>query len=288
MSFIARLRSVRPQVDRKGQRLTESLPEEALWVEGDAVRLEQVLVNLLDNANKYTDRGGLIAVTLQKEGDEAVLRVRDNGIGIAPEVLPRIFELFTQADQSLDRAQGGLGIGLALVQSLVAMHEGRVEARSALGQGSEFIVRLPVRSSPDERPVDRSEICASADSMHSECWSWRTIPMWPAASRDSCGSRGITSAWFTDGASAMKVALEFAPDAVLLDIGLPDVDGLQVAKWIRQEPALRNVLLVALTGYGQESDRERIREAGIDHHLVKPVRFEKIESILATATRKPG
>ena len=153
---------VRPQADRKGQRLTESLPEEALWVEGDAARLEQVLVNLLDNANKYTDRDGLIAVTLQKEGDEAVLRVQDNGVGIAPEVLPHIFELFTQADQSLDRAQGGLGIGLALVQLLVAMHKGRVEARSALGQGSEFIVRLPVHASPDKRSVMKQG-CATAD-----------------------------------------------------------------------------------------------------------------------------
>ena len=134
---------VRPQVDRKGQTLTLSLPEKALRVLGDDVRLEQVIVNLLNNANKYTDRSGLLAVELRTEGDEAVLCVRDNGIGIEPEVLPRIFDLFTQADQSLTRAQGGLGVGLALVQSLVTMHGGRIEAHSAPGQGSEFIVRLP-------------------------------------------------------------------------------------------------------------------------------------------------
>ena len=279
--------SSRPHADLKGQRLTESLPEEALWVEGDAVRLEQVLVNLLDNANKYTDRGGLIAVTLQKEGNEAVLRVSDNGLGIAPEVLPHIFELFMQADQSLHRAQGGLGIGLALVQLLVAMHEGRVEARSALGQGSEFIVRVPVRSSPDERPVDRNE------SVRSPTGALRVLVVEDNLDVARSIERLLRVSGYTvhvvhDGASAMKEALKFAPNAVLLDIGLPDVDGLKLAKWIRQEPALRNVLLVALTGYGLESDKERVQEAGIDHHLVKPVRFEKLESILATATRKPG
>ena len=277
----------RPKADQKGQRLTESSAEEAMWVQGDAVRLEQVLVNLLDNANKYTGREGLIAVTLQKEGDEVLLRVRDNGVGIAAEMLPDVFELFTQADQSLDRAQGGLGVGLALVQLLVNMHEGRVEVRSELGQGSEFIVRLPVRSSAGKRSDDRIKTAQPpADALRvlvvdDNIDVARSIDRLLRVS-------GHTVRVVHNGASAMKAALEFLPNAVLLDIGLPDVDGLQLAKWVRQEPTLRNVLLIALTGYGLDSDKERIRQAGFDHHLVKPVSFEKVQSILATATRKPG
>jgi PAS domain S-box-containing protein len=275
----------RPQAEQKRQRLTESSPMEALWVQGDAARLEQVLVNLLDNAIKYTDREGQIAVTLRKEGDEAVLHVSDSGVGIAPEVLPHIFELFTQADQSLDRAQGGLGIGLALVQLLIAMHKGRIEAHSALGRGSEFIIRLPVSSVPDKSSVNRNKtVQPPTDALRV-----LVVEDNPDVARSIerlLRVAGHTIRVVHNGASAMKVAVEFAPDAVLLDIGLPDVDGLQLAKWIRQEPALQNLLLIALTGYGLESDTERIREAGIDHHLVKPVRFEKIARILATAIGK--
>jgi len=274
--------TTRPQADQKGQSLTESLPDEPLSVQGDAVRLEQVFVNLLNNASKYTDRGGRIGVTLRREGDEAVLRVRDNGVGIAAEMLPRIFDLFTQADQSLDRAQGGLGIGLALVESLVTLHRGRVEAYSTLGQGSEFVVRLPVLLSPHESAVVRAENgTAPAHAL-------RVLVV--DDNVDAAQSIGMllqTSGHITrlahDGASAMKVAREFTPDVMLLDIGLPIIDGFQVAKWVRQDPALRNVLLVALTGYGQDSDRQRTRDAGFDHHLVKPMDFSKIESILSTA-----
>ena len=277
----------RPKADQKGQRLTESSADQAMWVEGDAVRLEQVFVNLLDNANKYTDREGLIAVTLQKEGDEAVLRVRDNGVGIAAEVLPKVFELFMQADQALDRAQGGLGVGLALVQLLVTMHEGRVDARSEVGQGSEFIIRLPVCPSPRKRTDDRNKTAQPPTDALRVLVVEDNLDVARSIARLLRVS-GYDVRVVHNGASTMTAALEFMPNAVLLDIGLPDVDGLQLAKWIRQEPALRNVLLVALTGYGLESDKQRVREAGIDHHLVKPVSFEKVNSILATATRKPG
>jgi CheY-like chemotaxis protein len=201
-------------------------------------------------------------------------------------VLPNVFELFTQADQSLDRAQGGLGVGLALVQLLVAMHEGRVEARSELGKGSEFIIRIPVRPSPGKRsddqnktvqpPTDALRVLVVEDNLDVARSIQRLLQI-----------SGHNVRVVHNGASAMKAALDFAPNAVLLDIGLPDVDGLQLAKWIRQQPALRNVLLVALTGYGLESDKERTRDAGFDHHLVKPMSFQKIESILATATRNP-
>jgi PAS domain S-box-containing protein len=272
--------TTRAQAGRKEQSLAEFLPGEPLWVQGDAVRLEQVVVNLLNNASKYTDRGGQIEVTLQNERDEAVLRVRDNGVGIAPQFLPDIFELFTQADQSLDRAQGGLGIGLALVQSLVTLHGGRVEAHSALGRGSEFVVRLPILSSSDESAV------VSAENVSAPTRALKVLVV--DDNIDAAQSFAMllqTSGHETrlahDGAIAMKMAREFMPDVVLLDIGLPILDGFQVAKRMREEPALADVVLVALTGYGQDSDKRRTREAGFDHHLVKPVEFAKIESILS-------
>jgi signal transduction histidine kinase/ActR/RegA family two-component response regulator len=274
--------TARPGVDRKLQSLRESLPEDALWVSGDAVRLQQVIVNLLDNASKYTDHEGLIRVTLQKEDEEAVVRVRDTGVGIPPEVLPRIFDLFTQADQSLERAQGGLGVGLALVKSLLTMHGGRVEAHSAPGQGSEFIVRLPALPSLHEPSVDRDEIGrAPAHAVRVLVVEDNPDVARSIARLLKVSGHDVRVAH--DGASAIRAAREFAPSVVLLDIGLPVVDGLEVAKWIRQEPGLRNVLLVALTGYGQDSDRQRTREAGFDYHIVKPVSLKEIASILAAA-----
>jgi PAS domain S-box-containing protein len=277
----------RPQVDRKEQTLTLSLPGTALWVHGDDVRLEQVIVNLLNNANKYTDRGGLLAVALRTEGDEAVLCVRDNGIGIEPEALPRMFDLFTQANQSLSRAQGGLGIGLALVKSLVAMHGGRIEAHSVPGQGSEFIVILPCAPSPRERPVAAGEI-VRAPARALRVLVVEDNPDVARGIARMLGVAGHDARVARDGASGMSMAREFAPDAVLLDIGLPVVDGLQVARWIRQEPGLKSVLLIALTGYGQDSDKQCTRDAGFDYHLVKPVDFKTIESILATVDRHPA
>jgi PAS domain S-box-containing protein len=278
---------VRPQIDRKEQTLTLSLPDEAVRILGDNVRLQQVVANLLDNANKYTDRSGLLTVELRTEGDEAVLCVRDNGRGIEPEVLPRIFELFTQADQSLTQAQGGLGVGLALVQSLAAMHAGRVEAHSTVGRGSEFIVRLPVHASAHERPVDPDK------SVRVPARALRVLVMEdnPDVARSIARLLQVAGHEVRvaqDGESGMSVAREFAPDAILLDIGLPVVNGLQVARRIRQEPGLRNVLLVALTGHGQEADRQATRSAGFDHHLAKPVDFKTIESTLATVQRTRG
>jgi CheY-like chemotaxis protein len=275
---------VRPQIDRKRQTLTLSLPDKAVRVLGDDVRLQQVVVNLLDNANKYTDRTGLLTVELRTEGDETVLCVRDNGRGIEPEVLPRIFDLFTQADQSLTQAQGGLGVGLALVQSLVAMHGGRVEAHSALGQGSEFIVRLPVRTSAHARSGDPDKI------VRVPAHPLRVLVMEdnPDVARSMARLLAVAGhdvRVAQDGESGMSVAREFAPDAILVDIGLPVVDGLQVARRIRQEPGLRNVLLIALTGYGQDADRQATSDAGFDYHLAKPVDFKTIESTLATVER---
>ena len=278
---------VRPLVDGKGQRLTLSLPDKALWVLGDDVRLEQVIVNLLNNAHKYTDRGGLLAMELRTEADEAVLGVRDNGIGIEPEVLPRIFDLFTQADKSLSRAQGGLGIGLALVQSLVTAHGGRIEAHSAPERGSEFIVRLPVHYAPREHPVAPAEI-APAPARALRVLVVEDNPDVARSMARLLSVAGHDVRVAQDGESGMRLARELAPDAMLIDIGLPVVDGLQVARWIRQEPRLRNVLLIALTGYGQDSDKQSTRDAGFDYHLAKPVDFKTVQSLLATVDMHPS
>jgi signal transduction histidine kinase/ActR/RegA family two-component response regulator len=272
---------VRPRIDSKEQTLTLSLPDKAVRVLGDDARLQQVVVNLLDNANKYTDRSGLLTVELRTEGAETVLCVRDNGRGIEPDVLPRIFDLFTQADQSLTQAHGGLGVGLALVQSLVAMHGGRVKARSTVGQGSEFIVRLPLHAPAQERPVDPDTI------RRAPAHALRVLVMDdnPDVARSVARLLAVAGHEVRvaqDGESGMSVAREFAPDAILLDIGLPVVHGLQVARRIRQEPGLRNVLLIALTGYGQDEDRQATKEAGFDYHLAKPVDFKTIQSTLAT------
>jgi PAS domain S-box-containing protein len=275
---------VRPQIDRKRQTLTLSLPDKAVHVLGDDVRLQQVVVNLLDNANKYTDRSGLLTVELRTEGEETVLCIRDNGRGIEPEVLPRIFDLFTQADRSLTQAHGGLGVGLALVESLVAMHGGRVAVHSALGQGSEFIVRLPVHTSAYERPVDPAKI-VRAPAHALKVLVMEDNPDVARSMARLLAVAGHDVRVAQDGESGVSVAREFAPDAILVDIGLPVVDGLQVARRIRQEPGLRNVLLIALTGYGQDADRQATKDAGFDYHLAKPVDFKTIESTLATVER---
>ena len=273
------------QARQKGQSVAKSLPAEPIYVHGDSVRLEQVIVNLLNNAIKYSDRGGHIRVGLKQEGNEAVLRVSDTGVGIAPELLPRIFDLFTQADKSLHRSEGGLGIGLALVQSLITLHRGRVEAQSTPGQGSEFIVHLPV--------VLSSHVTSAVPAEHAPAPANGLKILVVDDNVDAAKSMamllralGNDARLAHDGASAMQAALEHLPEVVLLDIGLPVVDGYQVAKWLRQEPALTNVVLVALTGYGQESDQQHSREAGFDHHLVKPVDFAKVEAILSALAEK--
>ena len=242
--------TVRSLIDQRKHELTVSLPPQAIWVHADAARLEQVVVNLLTNAAKYTDQGGHIWLTVQQEGEEAVLRVRDTGVGIAPEVLPRIFDLFTQAERSLDRSQGGLGIGLALVQRLVEMHGGTVAVSSALGQGSEFVVRLPVVSPPQPQasspptetaqPTDPSlRVLVVDDNVDTVT----TLAMLVTES-----GHDVRTAY--DGSAVLEAALDYRPNVVLLDIGLPGLNGFEVAKQLRQQPALQNVVLVAMTGYG--------------------------------------
>jgi len=273
--------TVRPLIGQRRHSLKVSVPPQPIWLYADAARLEQVVVNLLTNAAKYTDEGGHIWLSVGQEGDEAVLRVRDSGVGIASELLPHIFDLFTQAERSLDRSQGGLGIGLCLVQRLVELHGGRVEARSTLGQGSEFVVRLPVvpnsatppsPSTEKDKPTSTSlQVLVVDDNVDVA----QSLTMLLEAS-------GHDFRTAHDGPNALATALDYRPDVVLLDIGLPGMDGYEVAKKMRQQPNLKHVVLVAVSGYGHESDHRRSQEEGFDHHLVKPIDFGKLQQILAT------
>jgi CheY-like chemotaxis protein/anti-sigma regulatory factor (Ser/Thr protein kinase) len=258
-----------------------SLPTEPIWLHADAARLEQVVVNLLSNAAKYTEEGGHVWLTARELENTCVIRVRDTGVGIAATLLPHIFELFTQAERSLARSQGGLGIGLALVQRLTELHDGTVEATSVVGEGSEFVVRLSVPSA--DAPLPASSITESDQPT--------TRPLKVLVVDDNVDTvlsftmllkaSGHDVRAAHDGPTAVQVALDFRPDVVLLDIGLPGLNGYEVAKRIRQQPDFQNVVLVALTGYGQDSDRQSSLQAGFDHHLVKPARLAQLQQILA-------
>jgi PAS domain S-box-containing protein len=278
--------TARPLIDQRKHELSISLPQETLWLNADAARLEQVVVNLLTNAAKYTEERGHIWLSVQVEGDECVLRVRDTGVGIAPALLPKIFDLFTQAERSLDRSQGGLGIGLALVKRLTELHGGRVEVHSSLGQGSEFVVRLPLMAieltntpPPSEvedltviRPLRVLVVDDNVDTVLSFSILLR-----------ASGHDVFTA---NDGLIAVQVANEQHPDVVLLDIGLPGLNGYDVAKRIRKQTGGSEIVLIALTGYGQDTDRELSAQAGFNHHLVKPARLEQVKEILAAAAEQ--
>lgn len=277
----AAVETVRPLIDSRGHHLTVAPPCEPLHLDGDPTRLEQVVANLLNNAAKYTPEHGEIRLSAERSGDEAVIRVADSGVGIAPEMLPRIFDIFTQADRSLDRAQGGLGIGLALVKQLVAMHGGSVSAKSpGIGLGSEFAVRLPARRAPVEPPP--------ADVAPGEALR-RHSPLRVLVIDDNVDLAETLAEVLEvsghevriahDGPSGIKAQEEFHPGLILLDIGLPGMNGYDVARRLRKEiPA--KVVLVAVTGYGQESDRLRAREAGFDHHVVKPLQLEVLDALV--------
>jgi two-component system CheB/CheR fusion protein len=274
--------ATRPLAERRGVELIVDLTGEPLPLEADPTRQEQVLTNLLNNAAKYTDSGGHVRLSAAREGGEVVIRVRDDGIGIDAEMLPRVFDPFAQADGSLDRSQGGLGIGLTLVRKLTEMHGGSVSASSeGLGRGSEFVVRLPAprrgeTSSEADGPQRAAEeksrlrILVVDDNLHSAESLAVLVKLWGHEARVA-----------HDGPEAIEVALEFRPHVMLLDIGLPRLDGYKVARRLRQEPGLDDLLLIAMTGYGQDEDRRRSREAGFDHHLVKPVDLTRLEAMLA-------
>jgi PAS domain S-box-containing protein len=279
------LETVRPQIDLHKHVITVSLPPEPVWIFADPARLEQVLVNLLTNAAKYTDDGGQVWLTVQQEGDACVIRVRDTGVGIAPELLPHIFDLFIQAERLQDRSEGGLGIGLSLVQRLVELHGGTVEATSVVGQGSEFVVRLPVAAPtmPEPEPAAAGPVELAPGRLRVMVVDDNVDMAQSMAMLVKAAGHEVRT--FHDGPSMLEGALAYRPDAVLLDIGLPGMDGHEVARRIRQQPDLQRVVLVALTGYGQESDRQTSLDAGFDHHLTKPADFKDVHTILAAISQ---
>jgi signal transduction histidine kinase len=270
-----------PEIQAREHRLEVALPPGPVWVQGDATRLAQVVTNLLNNAAKYTDPGGRIGLTVGQEESTAVVRVRDNGVGIPGEMLSTVFNLFTQADRSLDRSQGGLGIGLTLVKRLVEMHGGSVEARSAgTGQGSEFVVRLPALAGGEVR-AGAAAGGNAPELSGAPCGVLLVDDNVDAAESLAILLRlgGCAVRVAHDGPSALAAARACPPEFVVLDIGLPGMDGYEVARRLRAEPATRDAVLVALTGYGRDEDQTRSREAGFDHHFIKPVDFAELQKV---------
>lgn len=270
-----------PLIEAARHRLDLTCPPEPITLDADPVRLTQIFSNLLNNAVKYTDEGGRIWLTVEREESTAVISVRDSGMGIPTEMLDKVFGLFTQVDRTYSRAQGGLGIGLTLVQSLVSMHGGSIEARSeGPGRGSEFVVRLPLVAGPAREP-DPIEPSAPHEALP----ALRVLVV--DDNRDAAASLamvlkvlGADVRTAYDGEAALEVLRTYKPSVALLDLGMPCMDGFEVARRARREPHGRDVTLIALTGWGQEEDRRRSREAGFDHHLVKPVDLEALQELL--------
>ncbi|WP_088253587.1 response regulator [Fimbriiglobus ruber] len=268
----------RPLIEAGRHELQIDLPPEPLYIFADLTRIGQVVANLLNNAAKYTPEGGHIRLSVRRatdEADEVVVRVVDNGTGITPEMLPKVWGLFTQSDRTLGRSQGGLGIGLTLVRHLVELHGGAVDARSAgIGMGSEFIVRLPLPP-PQEKSTGSSPIPAVPQTSSSVDPHRVLVVDDNVDGAESLATllslQNHTVRVAHDGPSALVIAEEFRPDVVLLDIGLPGLDGYEVAHRLRARKEFQHVFLVALTGWGQDSDRERSQAAGFDVHLVKPI-----------------
>jgi CheY-like chemotaxis protein len=270
----------RALVDRQGQMLTVSLSAEAVWVDADPARLVQVLGNLLTNAAKFTPPGGRINLASESRDGEVVIRVHDTGPGIAPERLQQVFELFFQERTTIDRSQGGLGIGLTLVKTLVELHGGRVEAHSAgLGQGAELVVILPclpvlplvalqsARPAAASRPLRLLIVEDNVDAA--------------VSFRQLLELGGHTVRMAHDGLAGLEVARSYTPDVAFIDIGLPGIDGYQLARRLRDMPSFTATTLVALSGYGRDDDKLRAAEAGFDRHFTKPVDTEAVDTLLA-------
>jgi PAS domain S-box-containing protein len=274
--------AARPSIELSGHVLALSLPAVPVWLDADPTRLTQVLLNLLNNAAKYTPPGGHIEVSAAADGHEAVVRVRDTGIGIAPEHLGKLFEMFSQVVPALERSQGGLGIGLALARGLVELHGGSIEARSdGAGRGSEFVVRLPAAEAPAGTGVTEAAAGPTAAPL-------RVLVV--DDNRDAADSlavmlelHGHAVALAYDGPAAIETAGRFAPEVVLLDIGMPGMNGYEVAERMRRDEAGRRTLLVALTGWGADEDKRRAMAAGFDHHLTKPVDPASLDAVLEAA-----
>ena len=278
------MQTATPLMQAKGHELTVVQATENLYAHADPTRLTQVVANLLNNAAKYTPRGGKISLSTERVGDEVAVRVSDNGMGIASDVMPSIFGMFVQADSSLHRAQGGLGIGLTLVKSLVELHGGTVAATSdGLGQGSQFTVRIPILQSSAVIPAETNELPDKT----------RTYPChrilvvddtWAAASMVAAilRSRGQQVRIASSGGEALAMIEQEKPELILSDISMPEMTGHELAQQIRRRTEWNDICLVAVTGYGQESDKKLTREAGFNSHIVKPIGIEDLERLLVS------
>jgi CheY-like chemotaxis protein len=285
--------SVQPAIDRKKQKLSLLLPPVPVYVSADATRLEQSFGNLLNNASKFSSAEGQISLSVELAHphpiagitNEVVVRIRDNGAGISAATLPHIFDLFMQSDRSLDRAQGGLGIGLTLTRKLLDLHGGSIEAHSeGLGHGSEFVVRLPVLTS------ESMATPASAGAAPDTTVTKRHILI-VDDNNDAADSlamvlrmagHDVVTAYTAN--SALQAAAQMRPDVIVLDIGLPEMDGYELARKMRAQPALRGALLIALSGYGRDEDRQRGVEAGFDHHFTKPIDYQALNHVFENSS----
>jgi signal transduction histidine kinase/ActR/RegA family two-component response regulator len=278
----AAVETARSLIERMGHELILAVPPEPIWLNADPLRLAQVFGNLLTNASKFTEHGGCIRLTVELKGEEAIIRVCDNGVGIAADQLPFVFDMFMQAEVAIERSSTGLGIGLALVKNLVELHGGTVEAHSAdVGHGSEFVVCLPVtHEAPELRPI------TPPHEKFTTTTARRVLVV--DDNRDAAESlamflklTGHDTHIAYDGLEAVEKAEQLSPDIVLLDIGLPKINGLEAARRIRTQSRGKRLVLVALTGWGQDADRQKSREAGFDAHVVKPVDPDALTSLLA-------
>ncbi|WP_422929267.1 hybrid sensor histidine kinase/response regulator [Singulisphaera sp. PoT] len=315
-------RSVVPTMKGRGQSFLADLPDSPLMIRADPTRIEQVVTNLLANASKYTERGGTIRLSVERRPSEAVVRIRDDGVGIDPRILPRIFDLFAQADRTLDRSQGGLGIGLTIVKRLVELHGGTVEALSeGPGTGTEMLIRLPLDEASASFTREASASGGVSTSSSGESSSSASGTPSTAATAGVSPSPDVIEAPDSppppprslrvlvvednrdaadlmaqilrldghelhvayDGKTALADAPDFHPQVVFSDIGLPGLDGYELARRLRREPALGGVMLVAVTGYGSADDVQRAYDAGFDHHLVKPINFEVLTALISQA-----
>jgi CheY-like chemotaxis protein len=290
VAFLARtaVEASRPLIDAAGHDLSIETPAEPLTVEADPVRLAQVFANLLNNAAKYTDPGGRIRLSVRRSGDAATISVRDTGTGISAEMLPRVFDLFTQADRSSLRAQGGLGIGLTLARRLVEMHGGSLAASSeGPGQGSEFVVRIPLAA-------NQRRACESESSGQSAGALAHLRLLVVDDNRDAADSLAVLLELLGaevhlaySGGEALQAVEACRPDVVLLDLGMPEIDGYEVARRIRERTGSVGPTLIALSGWGQEEDLRRTHEAGFDHHLLKPADLAALKRLLASLGGDP-
>ena len=277
------LESSRPLLEAAGLMVSVDIPVEPIYLDADLTRLAQVLANLLNNAAKFTERGGCVKLSAKRQGETAVIRVSDTGVGIPREMLPRVFDMFTQVERSIDRTRDGLGIGLTLVKRLVEQHGGTVEAHSeGPGYGSEFIIKLPVISSLPSISSIEPSIDVNGTNNH----PGRRIVL-ADDNLDAAASLGMLLELLghdvktaNDGFEALNAVESSRPELVLLDIGMPRMSGYEVAQRIREQSWGQEMVLIALTGWGQEEDKRRSFEAGFDHHLTKPVDPAELEKLV--------